>query len=219
MQVLNEYYEKGLNVSQLTDYFNHTALHYVIHEHVYDFIPYLISDGIDIDAQDDNGQSALHSAVEWNDLEATRILLNFNPNINIMNKYNETPLYIAIRKDNLEIVKLLLEHNALPNIVSVFGTTLCAAVWSSGPNHIEIIKLLILYGVNIDPPSWCLSTGDDKSEENLAMREACFVRKLLHENEYTNTPYKYKQMITEHPNIINQVIDYALNHLNFPIAA
>ena len=216
---LNEYYEKGLNTSQLKDYFNRTALHYVIHEHVYDLIPNLISDGIDIDAQDDNGQSALHSAAEWNDLEAAQILLNFNLNINIMNRYNETPLYIAIRNDNLEIVKLLLEHNALPNIVSKFGTTLYAAVWSRGPNHIEIIKTLILYGVDIDFPTWHYSTNDYKLEENLAIREACLVRRLLHENEYTNTPDKYKQTITEHPNIINQVIDYALSHLNLPIDA
>lgn len=219
MRVLIEWCEKGLNTSHLRDRINRTALHYVIHEHTYDLIPKLISDGIDIDAQDNNGQSALHSAVEWNDLEATQILININLNINLTNNYNETPLYIAIRNDNLEIVKLLLEHNARPDINSKFGTTLYAAVWSNGSNHIEIIKTLILYGVDIDFQTWHFSTNEYKSEENLAIREAHLVRKLLHENEYTNTPDKYKQTIIEHPNIINQVIDYALNHLNFPIDA
>ena len=199
MQTVSEWCEKGLNTSRLRDCFNHTALHYVIHEQTYDLIPKLISDGVDVNAKNNNGQSALHSAAEWNNLEAIQILLNFNLNsnlnldINIMNNYNETPLHIAMRNDNLEIVKLLLEYNALPNINSKFGSTLYAAVWSRGSNHIEIIKTLILYGVDIDFSTWYYSTKDYKLKENLAIREACLVRNLLHENEYTNTPDKYKQ--------------------------
>ena len=50
----------------------------------------------------------LHKAVQQDQNDMVKILLENGASINERNKYNETPLHKAVRKDNLEIVYILI---------------------------------------------------------------------------------------------------------------
>jgi ankyrin repeat protein len=64
---------------------------------------------IDVDASDENGQSALHWAVCKNYLGIVRLLLTSGANPTLPNNYGYTPFSIA--KGNSKILKLLRLQN------------------------------------------------------------------------------------------------------------
>lgn len=77
----------------------------------------LIEDGVDINAQDKNGETALLKAVTIQNVAMAQVLLEkgADPNIHGIAPYyrsGDAPLVLAIKESNVEIVKLLLEYGA-----------------------------------------------------------------------------------------------------------
>ncbi|KAJ8681224.1 hypothetical protein QAD02_017011 [Eretmocerus hayati] len=62
--------------------------------------------------------SCLHYAVQKNDLEMAKILINCGTKIDVFNKWGCTPLHLAVSKD-LDLVKLLIDNRADVNAVQV----------------------------------------------------------------------------------------------------
>ena len=74
----------------------------------------LLKTDIDINYQDDYGQSALHLACKFQNLDIVKILLNSdNININLVNIWSRSPILVASSTQNLEIVKVLLKDSRL----------------------------------------------------------------------------------------------------------
>ena len=73
----------------------------------------LLSEGADINVQDDDENTALHKACENGNKDIVRILLEHNAYIDLENEYEETPLYIARNKGNRYIVGLLHKSGAI----------------------------------------------------------------------------------------------------------
>lgn len=73
------------------------------------YIKYFISKGIDINMQSVSGYTALHYAVENNQYEICKLLLELGAIKNIMNINNQTPYQIALENGNEEIIKLLAD--------------------------------------------------------------------------------------------------------------
>ncbi|MEA2019159.1 MAG: ankyrin repeat domain-containing protein [Campylobacterota bacterium] len=74
----------------------------------------LIDSGLDVEAINDDGETALFDAIRSGDIEACQFLLNYDVPINHINKNSETALLLAIYKgiSNLSMIKLLLENGA-----------------------------------------------------------------------------------------------------------
>ena len=79
----------------------------------------LLSAGANLDAKDENGDTALHQAVSLSRPDWVELLLSFNPNLEIQNKTGETPLLRAVdfsplsyAEKILETVQLLLDAGA-----------------------------------------------------------------------------------------------------------
>jgi len=91
--------------------------------------PLLKNQEIDLNQQDLSGNSALYFAVQENNFEAVRLLLNAGAEVNITNNESSTPIQRAAYVGNYEIVALLLRYNADPNITNKIGNTAlhCAA--------------------------------------------------------------------------------------------
>ena len=80
--------------------------------------------GININTQDERGNTALHISVERNDLKMVNTLLNHklksdeqsSINVDIQNNIGETALHLAARvHKNKDMIRLLFDHNANSN--------------------------------------------------------------------------------------------------------
>ena len=102
-----------------------------------------ISEGGDINFQDDNGLTAL-TVVEK--IEIAKILLDNNADINKKGRDGYTPLMMAVRRDNINLVEFFIENNADLNMYDPEGNT---ALIVAAQNHKDdIFELLLKNGAD-----------------------------------------------------------------------
>jgi ankyrin repeat protein len=75
----------------------------------------LLKQGVDVNASQADGMTALHWAVYHDDLEAAKLLVRAGANVKAANRYAVTPLSLACTNGNTEIVDLLLKAGADAN--------------------------------------------------------------------------------------------------------
>jgi ankyrin repeat protein len=84
-----------------------------INRHV-DIVEYLLELGVDVDARNNDGETAL--LIVTTDLDAdtdiAKVLINYGANVNTRDSDGLTPLKNATQIGNEELVKLLREHGA-----------------------------------------------------------------------------------------------------------
>ena len=83
----------------------------------------LLENGIDINAKDGDGWTALMDASNKGNLEIAKYLLENGADINFQSNYGFTALISASSKGNIEMVKLLVENEADVNIKNNYGKT------------------------------------------------------------------------------------------------
>jgi ankyrin repeat protein len=97
-------------------------------------------------AEDADGTTALHRAVQQDDVDLARTLLATGAHVRAANRYGVTPLALAAVNGSTSMVELLLNAGADPN--AAFGegeTVLMAAARTGRP---EPIKLLLAQGAD-----------------------------------------------------------------------
>ena len=89
---------------------------------------FIIAQGVDVNAKDENGNTPLHFAVSINNNELVNLLIRNQADVNIKNKKGEAPLNIAIGFDgdyyrlyNPQIAKLLINNGANVNVKNSVG--------------------------------------------------------------------------------------------------
>jgi ankyrin repeat protein len=95
-----------------------------------------------------NGDAALHIAIQVNNRDIARLLLDHGADVNILNKAKQTPLWIASREGFDTMVELLLEYNADTKIAASDDgnlTPLCIAMLNG---HLFIVRMLLKSGAN-----------------------------------------------------------------------
>lgn len=90
----------------------------------------------------------LHVAAKKCNLQMVQALLAMGSNVNALGKSSitGTPLDKAISADCVPVARELLEHGADPNI----GDTLVSAIVGAKPNGLEMVKLLVQHGADIN---------------------------------------------------------------------
>ena len=97
-----------------------------------DVVATLLDQGLDADAPQPDGATALHWAAHWNDLAKANQLMAAGANVNVINEYGVTPLFLAATNGSDEMVDLLIEGGADPNIALPSGETPLMASVRSG---------------------------------------------------------------------------------------
>ena len=108
----------------------------------------LMKPGVDVNAPDGDGSTALHWASYRDDLESTDLLIRAGANVNAANALGATPLWIASENKNAAIVRSLLAAGGNPNAALVSGETVLMMASRSG--NPEIVEQLIAKGANVN---------------------------------------------------------------------
>jgi Ankyrin repeats (many copies)/Ankyrin repeats (3 copies) len=98
-----------------------------------------------------DGNTPLHSAAFYGDLEMVQVLLEYGVDVNAQNVYRNTPLaYASLDGDrnDARVARLLIAHGADPNSGDLWGSTLLHRASRFG--RIEIVRLLIEHGANVE---------------------------------------------------------------------
>ncbi|HKK44994.1 MAG TPA: ankyrin repeat domain-containing protein [Balneolaceae bacterium] len=100
----------------------------------------LLSDGVNIDTVDQDGNTPLMVAAQVGNPRIVDIILNHKPDVNLQNKNGDTALIIAAKTGQLEIVKKLVSHEAYLSTQNNDGNT--AVTLASKFGHNEIVSYL-----------------------------------------------------------------------------
>jgi len=120
----------------------------------------LLKEGVDINAKDARGKTALMYAALFSNtissFETVKFLLENEANPNLQDKKGWTALILSSRNStnssSLETVRLLLEYKADPNIVDEekYTALIRASMNTSSDSSLETVKLLLENGANIN---------------------------------------------------------------------
>jgi hypothetical protein len=108
-----------------------------------------------------NDTRSLFEAIKNNNIEITEFILDSMPEYaNMFDSKGCTPLCIASRKGYIDIVRLLLEYGADPNLPNndedKDSPLMCSV--GDGVNDINIVKMLLLAGANVNYENYYLNT-------------------------------------------------------------
>lgn len=129
--------------SKQPDYHLRTALHTAASHDRIEFVQALIEKGFDVNATDDEGNTALHQSVHH--LPMVKLLLNAGANFNLKNTLGQTSLLLAFNQ-NIQVFNFLLEQKDI-NFANAQGQNALHIAVMNG--QIECAKYLIEKGIDV----------------------------------------------------------------------
>ena len=107
----------------------------------------LLSLGVNPNAIDDDGETALHIAAINGHVEVVKMLLAAGADLEVKGGiFGMTALIYATNQEHAEVAKILLSAGADVNAVGTFGST--ALMNAAAGRHTEIVKMLLSAGAN-----------------------------------------------------------------------
>jgi len=104
--------------------------------------------GVDVNAAQIDGTTALHWAAHYDDAETAAMLVKAGANVNAVNRYGVPPLALACTNGNAALVRLLLEAGADANATMKGGETVLMMAARSG--SVDAVKALLVRGAKHD---------------------------------------------------------------------
>ena len=108
----------------------------------------LLRQKADVNATLPDGTTALHWAVQADDLESTGWLIEAGANVKVKDRYGFTPLYFAATNGNAAVIRRLLEAGADPNAADASGETALMTATRSG--NVDSLKALLQHGASVN---------------------------------------------------------------------
>ncbi len=107
----------------------------------------LLQEGVDVDAAQPDGATALHWAAYLDDLDATRLLIEAGASPDAANELGATPLYLACENGNPALVRALLEAGAAPDAALPSGET--ALMTAARTGSAGAVAALLAHGADV----------------------------------------------------------------------
>ena len=108
----------------------------------------LLTGGVDVNAAQVDGTTALHWAAYYDDAETAALLVKAGANVNAANRYGVPPLALACTNGNAAVVRLLLEAGADANATMKGGET--ALMMAARSGSVDAVKALLVRGAKHD---------------------------------------------------------------------
>lgn len=118
-------------------------------ENCSDVVKYLVKlSNVDIDLQNNEGESALYQAASMGNAEVVDILIDANANVECYNNENITPLIIAAYHGHAEVCRVLIDHG-YANVNFQDSSQKTALSLACFEGHVEVTKILLARGANV----------------------------------------------------------------------
>jgi len=178
----------------------------------------LITNGVNINAQDDRGWTSLHRALCHDYFDIAKILIESGADLDI--KDNDpgegwAPLHWASLKNCVEILEILLNRGANINIQNYEGDT--PLHFASYHRHAEIVKSLLNRGANVNIPNninW-IPMHWEVCHNSLEMVELMLMAGV-NVNIITKSGQTFFDMMALTKNIDERIITIITDHMNKP---
>ncbi|KKI91010.1 ankyrin [Bacillus sp. SA1-12] len=101
----------------------------------------LIKEGVNINAQNSNGQTATMIATYQNDVATAKVLIEAGADVNIQDDMKNSPFLFAGAEGYIDILKLTIKAGADPTITNRYGGT--ALIPAAEHGYVDVIKELL----------------------------------------------------------------------------
>jgi len=108
----------------------------------------LLREGVDVNAAQADGATALAWAAHRDDLETADLLLGAKADVNAANEYGATPLSLACANGNAAMVEKLLNAGANPNVSLLSGETALMTAVHTG--SLAVVDLLLAHNADVN---------------------------------------------------------------------
>jgi ankyrin repeat protein len=108
----------------------------------------LVRQGVDVNAPQPDGMTAIHWAAYHDDLDTVELLVRSGANVNAVNRYGVTPMSLACTNGNGSMVELFLESKADPNASLPGGET--PLMTASRVGSLAAVQALLSAGAKVD---------------------------------------------------------------------
>ncbi|XP_062575495.1 putative ankyrin repeat protein RF_0381 [Saccostrea cucullata] len=110
----------------------------------------------DVNMTNDDGKTALMVAIEMNDVDMVKKLIQSGADVNMKDNSGKTPLLIALHDGNFKIAEYLIKHGSDVNVVDNLGQSALHLVATGEHNDCtKIVKILFNCGyVMKDADNW-----------------------------------------------------------------
>lgn len=108
----------------------------------------LLDQGIDANARQPDGATALHWAAHWDDVEMAAALLQAGAAVDVTNDFGVTPLWLACLNGSATMIESLLTAGANANTALPSGETALMTAARTGSE--AAVKLLLTHGANVN---------------------------------------------------------------------
>ncbi len=134
----------------------------------------LLKKGVDVNAREADGATALHWASYRDDLESADLLIRAGARVNAANDLGATPLWTASLNGSAAMVRRLLQGGADPHLALVLGETpLMVASRSGNP---DVVEQLLAKGARVNARA---ARGQNALMWAVAQQHATVVKVLL----------------------------------------
>ncbi|KAI4110123.1 MAG: hypothetical protein L6R37_000016 [Teloschistes peruensis] len=149
--------------------FGHTPLHMVCRgTGSLTLLKCLVAAGVDIDATDKSGETALATATFNSHVDCASHLVHSGADINIANRANDAPIHLALQSDVPAVLQLLLNKGAKYQEPNNSGRTILHyAAGLVSAETIQILKAHGLLGIDLDAKDDQGKTVDNLLEERV----------------------------------------------------
>lgn len=152
----------------------------------------------------------LHFAAAFGDIAFARLLLDYGAEINFPDNYNWSPLHIAAGEGNTEMVNFLLDRGANIEFKGGNSGTETPLLYTFNPEvynneHLEVVKLLLKRGVNVNARSMSGTPGIEWNAFNYAAR-------YIKDQKLRDLTIKY--LLANGVEVINASVNYSQQEID-----
>jgi ankyrin repeat protein len=144
----------------------------------------MLKQGVDVNAPQPDGTTALHWAVRGDDIEMVRLLLRVKANPKAANRYGSTPIELAAVNGNALTIEVLLKAGADASTTLPGGETVLMTAARTG--KVDALKVLLAHGA--DPNAKEAWLGETALMWAAAENHASAVRVLAEAGANLNVP-------------------------------
>ena len=107
----------------------------------FDTVRELLNNGVDINAQDEQGRTAIMIATYANDAEMVKVLIDEGADVDIQDDMLNNPFLYAGAEGYMDVLKLIIAAGADPKITNRYGGV--ALIPASEHGYVEVVEELL----------------------------------------------------------------------------